>query len=475
MVWWMVAASMALAQDEPDRQRLLSVSVAPVTTAGEIDVAVRLVHPDEAVRVYLSTVGVGEGPCLGSASTTCLGLLQPVALGPAVADRSGVARRSDVVNLPPGTPEVWVQVVMEDLHGQDWVSAVAHRVVHDPAHVLDGDLVIVDGADLQSGADWHAVRGDLVVEGTDLEEVELRALTEVGGEVRVWENDALEQLGLPELQHVGEELSLYDAPALPDLSLPSLQTVGGTLSLNRLEALQGAELPALHTAGGLYLFHDPVLSQLSLDALEEVAGAVEVWELYELASLSLPALLRVQGRVDLFELDALQSLSAPQAEELGGLELHHLDALGDAGDWPSLRVVAGGLVLKYDDALSDVLGLGALERVGWLTARSLPSLSALSLPSLVESGGEVLVDDTGAGEVGLLALQLAGAVTLRDNVVLADPGLESVQVSGPVRVVGNPALSTCDVEGWAIELGFEDVACGDNLDDGCDQLCQEAP
>ena len=469
MTPWLLPA-LAFAQTEPLRQRALSLSVVPVTEAGDLALAVRPIDSDERAAWFLSVRGSGAGPCPSWLEGACLSLLDPVELGDAVVDRSGVARLVTQVALPVGTDEVWLQAVVVDARGEPWLSEVATRRVWDDAMVLDGDLVIGDRAELAAAADWGAVTGDVRVEGSDLEELDLRALEEVGGEVRVWENDQLEAVWLPALTLVGEDLSLYDADPLDELELPALEAVGGTLSINRLEGLTRLWVPELHHAGGLYVFHAPLLPRLRFPSLAWVAGQVELWELYAMHTVRLPSLVRVQGKLDLFEGHALTRLTAPQLEELGGYEVHQCDQLASAWWLPSLRVVGGAITLKYADAMGHV-SLPALEHANALTALELPALQSWTWPSLATVGGEVRVEATGLGELGLYALSEAGSLTVRDNGDLEALGLESAQFEGLVRVTGNPALSTCEVEAWADELGHAAVLCGGNLDDGCSALC----
>ncbi len=319
--------------------------------------------------------------------------------------------------------------------------------------VVAGDVVITDAADLDRLRPYVVVEGDLVIEATDLRTVDLPYLREVGGEVRIWENDALTRLSLPSLELVGGDLSLYDDPLLPDLGgFVALREVGGSLTLNRLPGLVDLRgLEALVSVGRLYLFHDVGLRTLDgLDGLEEVEGPAQVWEDHALREVRLPSLRRVGAKLDLFDARSLEALDLPVLAELGGLELHHCDVLTDLdGALPALTALPGGLALRYDPALTSLDGLAGLTEVGELLVERADALTAL----------------------GLDGIEAAEVVEVRFNPVLADPGLSSLREARVLRFDRNPALPDCAIEALAERVGAPIVECTGNLDAGCATLC----
>jgi hypothetical protein len=486
MVWWWLLTGCVSSPTggllEPTasaaRSRAFTVASSPVAPGIDWTLSVGPLAPGEEVHLAGSTQGRGAGPCPPSLGGTCLQLTSVTYLGSAVADWSGRATlHTTAPPLAGGATTMWVQAVVVDAAGVVHLIEPREQAVHDAAEVHLGDLVVGDSADLPVAREVIAVQGDLRVEGTDLEEVELLSLVEVGGDVVVWENDALELLRAPALVSVGGDLSLYDAPALERLDdWGALQRVGGTLSLNRLVALEQLQLPALEQVGALYAFHDPLLTDLDgLSSLQGVAGAAQLWELYGLTRLSLPALQSVGGALDLFAADALVELSLPALTTVGTLEVHACDALVELGDLSALETVHQGLRLRYLEGLASVDGLSALLSAGSVTVEHTPALQALPLPALHTVSGRVEVSRTGAEELGLWGLVEAGSVELRSNGALVDLGMESLAEVGAVTVVGNPALSQCAVEGWLDALSHGVVACGGNLDDGCTSVCVGSP
>ncbi len=460
------------------RGRVLRVSVGPVSSAHDLVISVGPVQPQETVHVAWSAVGPGAGPCPPALGGACLGLQGARYLGVASVDLSGWGS----LTLPPqplaaGVSSVWVQAVVVDATGEVHLSDLAERVVRDPGEVHPGDLVLSSVADLAAARDVVAVEGDVVVEATGLEEVELLALEEVGGSVRVWENEALELWRAPLLRTVGRDLSLYDNPMLTTVGeLTALAEVGGTLSVHRMAAVEGLDLPALRDVGALYLFHDQSLTDLDgLASLETVAGPAELWELYALQRLQLPALRQVQGRLDVFEADELGVVDLPLLEQVGGLELHECDGLVDLGELPSLVAIDNALTLKYCSSLATVEGLSALQTAGSVEVEHLPSLATLPLPALQQVDGAVVVVASGVQELGLWGLVAAGSVEVRNLAGLHDLGLESLEEVGGVVVRGNEALSHCEIEAWLEEVSFATVSCSGNLEDGCSAWCEGAP
>lgn len=458
------------------RTRGFSVGLSPVTDGADVTIRVAPVDPGERVVVAWSFQGEGEGPCPVDLAG-CFGLEAGTVLGDAPVDLGGVARL-EVPPPPPGVTTVHVQAAVVDAAGTVHLSRVVARPVLDAASVFVGDLVLHDRADLAPARAWVAVDGDLVVEGTDLEELELPALAHVGGDLRLWENDVLEWVDLPALEVVDGDLSLYDDPVLDTVAgLGAVHTVGGTLALQRLDALEAVQLPSLVHAGSLYLYADPALASVAgLEALTTVVGPVRLWELTALERLALPSLAFVQGRLDLFRADALTALALPALVEVGSLEVHACDALPSLDGLEGLAVVSNDVLLHYDASLASVEGLAGLTTVGALTLEALPVLSGLELPSLEAVDEALRVETTGVEALGLWGLLAAGEVEVRGNPALTELGLESLAEVATVRVRSNGELSQCAVERWVDELPVApDVRCGGNLDDGCLDVCEAAP
>jgi hypothetical protein len=190
------------------------------------------------------------------------------------------------------------------------------------------DLAVVD---LPALAD---VTGDLkVVGGPQLSLVRFDQLTDVGGHLRIGGGgeplSALLGVDLPALIRVGVDLWLDDTVHVPSLTLPSLTTVGRHLWVRRHREMTALSLPQLTGSGGaLRLEMNPALSTLDLPALRYVGGdSVGELAIQDNGSLSslrpLHDLTRVGGS---FIVRRNASLPTPEAEALrDAIGVAHID------------------------------------------------------------------------------------------------------------------------------------------------------
>merc|ERR1739847_50421 len=127
-------------------------------------------------------------------------------------------------------------------------------------------------------------------------------------------------ISLPSLTEVGGTLGIYYNDALADISLPSLTEVGGWLAINRNAALAGISLPSLTEVGKeLGIGTNAALTGISLPFLTEIGGYLEIAENAALADLALPLLTEVVGGdLEITRNDALADISLPSLTEVGG-------------------------------------------------------------------------------------------------------------------------------------------------------------
>jgi hypothetical protein len=178
------------------------------------------------------------------------------------------------------------------------------------------------------------VTGDLkVVGGPTLSLVRFAQLTEVGGHLRVGGGgeplSALLGVDLPALAAVGVDLWLDDTVHVPSLTLPVLTTVGRHLWVRRHRELVSLSLPQLTGSGGaLRLEFNPDLTSLDLPALQYVGGdsvgELAIQDNGSLTSLqALRGLTRVGGS---FIVRRNASLPDAEAEALrDAIGLAHID------------------------------------------------------------------------------------------------------------------------------------------------------
>ena len=206
------------------------------------------------------------------------------------------------------------------------------------------DGVVRSPADVRALRGVVRIEGDLVVQGTALEELDLPDLEVVEGHIHLWENDPLTAVTWPRLREIGGDLSLFDNPELRSLSgWTALEEVGGTLRINHMPALPDLQgLNGLRTVGGLYFFRSPSLQGVGgLEQLESVAQGVQFLEMAGLSEVVFPSLRAVGSKLEVFNSDALTTLSAPLLQELRSFELHHCDRMVDAGSFPQVTALEG--------------------------------------------------------------------------------------------------------------------------------------
>ena len=195
---------------------------------------------------------------------------------------------------------------------------------------VGGDLRLTHHPNLSSVEGLGAlteVGGDLVLQGNPSQQVaSFYALERVGGSVVVRDMEKLLLLRLPVVQalgglEVGTEGDAGSAPYLVQVQLTALQEVEGDLRLVGLGNLDALEAPTLTTVGGALHLAESCELVPELDALDAV-GSLTLSALCAVTDLSgLPALRRLTGQ------DATgHSLRVEATEHLDAAEL---DALLD--------------------------------------------------------------------------------------------------------------------------------------------------
>jgi hypothetical protein len=231
--------------------------------------------------------------------------------------------------------------------------------------VLQGNLMIFNQDDLTHALGYTGITGDLEIYPQGLTEVELPALTSLGGSLWVNGNDTLTSLSLPVLQSTGGDLWLSDQSALTTVSLPLLLSVGGSFEALNLPVLSTLNLPVLTSVSGeeVRLMELPALTQLSLPALSRVFGDIYIISLDVLPALSLPALDTVSGHINLGVFPVLTSLSFPLLTALpDSLYVGFVDSLVNLEGFANLEIVGGTLTVANTTGIQ-TLGFTSLRRV----------------------------------------------------------------------------------------------------------------
>ncbi len=210
-----------------------------------------------------------------------------------------------------------------------------------------------------------------------------------------------------------------------DAQLPLVASVAGDLVLS-----QGSPtLPSLRHVGGT-VTTETGLSLLDLSGLETVGGDVLLVDAGDVAAVDLSGLLTVDGRLELSGLGQVQEV-----------------------DLSRLRSVGGALRLADLAALSQLVGLVAVESVG---RGPVPPGGAAPGP---DQGGIELV---GLGALKVLdtfrlLIDLGGPVTIEGNPALTDiDGFTTLPASDhSVRVANNPQLTA--LEGFDLLIESSDL------------------
>lgn len=126
----------------------LHLDVSPMYAGSTMLAMIQGAPPQARVRLFVSAVGPGAGPC-DPGGASCLGILGPVPRDAAVADADGTARVLTQVAIQPGAT-LWFQAV--DMTGATPPSAVVSGIVLDGAADTDGDG-LTDARELREGTD----------------------------------------------------------------------------------------------------------------------------------------------------------------------------------------------------------------------------------------------------------------------------------------------------------------------------------
>jgi hypothetical protein len=211
----------------------------------------------------------------------------------------------------------------------------------------------------------------------------LDALREVGGFLMIERNALVSLDTLGALETVGGRF-VVDESRLTEISgIDSLVSVGDELDW---ELAQGrVEGPAtLRTVGSLYLSGDEIVGFAGLEAIAN-EGRIRSW-----GPLLMPALERA-GSLQIYGGAATTSLSFPVLTEPGHLTLRNLGVLESLAGLEAVRTV-DALVIKFNDALTDVIALHGIEAVTG-------ALIVIDNDVLPTGAAEALRDAIGAGAI----------------------------------------------------------------------------
>lgn len=285
----------------------------------------------------------------------------------------------------------------------------------------------IDGSQVWAAADIVCVRGDLIVEGRQLDElVALADIEQIEGSLLVHDNPAL--LGLP--------------------VLPALKQVGGALSISGNVALTDVHgFPALeHIGGGLYVAENPLLSRLDLGSELASVGSIFVALNPRLVDLVVPPSLgQIEGDLKVAENTGLEKITSSGLSKIGGDFLLEENSALLTAEFPALTSVAGALTISDNLALASMAGFKTLEQVGSLfTIRRNDALEGLSLTTAMEVPFIFIVENASLARISGPSLpqsEARTAVTIQANpALLTIEGFPGVEGLASLVIEENPAL-----------------------------------
>jgi len=124
------------------------------------------------------------------------------------------------------------------------LSSVVRITEENEARIWEGDYYILTEADLESLSGYTSVTGTLFINYPTLISLEgLECLTQVGGNLEIYENDSLISFeGVDKLKYVGGNMRIYDNDSLISLEgLEKLKYVGGHMRIRDNDSLTSLE------------------------------------------------------------------------------------------------------------------------------------------------------------------------------------------------------------------------------------------
>ncbi len=328
------------------------------------------------------------------------------------------------------------------------------------ATVIEGDVQIQTGQDLQALKSIQMVTGDVFIVGTNLVNlIGLESLQVIGGDLQIRNNNLLKRLSgsaLSGLQTVGGDVVIENNLALTDVDLPALLAV---------TSLQIIANPALEVVGSysnlskvdqqIYVADNPALTEISgFEALGRVGGGYLPAERGSTCRRHFDNgdVPETGGGIVIVDNWALSRLDAfANVTDVPG-DLCVRSFVGEELELPGLKTVGMSVQLEYLLAVSELI-LPRLENVGLdllvthtepeVSDAPFPVLEAILLPELEAVGGRfelfahagalkrVEVPELEGAEVLSLNLyEMSGAFSQLDLAELTHVGALEVSMTG---------------------------------------------
>lgn len=303
---------------------------------------------------------------------------------------------------------------------------------------LTGSLVI-QGENLETIElpDLHNVGDDLVIEGLNsLTELSMNSLEIVGGSLLVSNNPYLQVANWDVICDIGTSIVIRENANLQVLNLATLERVQTTLANGR---------PTGNTEYTVDISENPELEILDLGEIKTMDTALIISNNASLTQILVGDTTMVGGELKIIDNSALNTIDFELLNHVGGaLTLsNNVDLMSHEDNFASLRSLEGGLTLhqlpQYNvpqfPQLSDVAGSIHIDDVGQQTDAS------INLSHLTHLDGELIINQFAGKKVELQTLQsTTNSVTFSNNANLVAFDIPDGITWGGLKLINNAAM-----------------------------------
>lgn len=233
---------------------------------------------------------------------------------------------------------------------------------------IEGDLILTGAGALQLNC-VCSISGSVIVEGSNLADVGLRNMAELGGDLVIRDNASIIHLDAVALSSIGGDLEITENAKLLTFELAGLRDVGGAVTVTDNALLSEVDVGGVRTIGaGLEISRNPVAKVVDVGRVTDIGGDLrfegmsQAWELDPASLVNLGGDLIVTGNDTMVRLNGFLNLLTVD----GAIEVNDnasLSELHGLVDLPSLP--NGHLHIKRNPALDAVRGFTQLVDIGY--------------------------------------------------------------------------------------------------------------
>jgi hypothetical protein len=164
----------------------------------------------------------------------------------------------------------------------------------DSADECDIDYrVFMTQKDIESIVHCKHITGELLIEGSNIEEIKLPKLESVEGGIEISDNSKLKIFSAPKLNWIGWEIFIFENPMLEELELENLVDTG-SIVIGMNASLKSLTLPQfMECSGGVFVMFNDSLESIDVSVLDTVNDDIFIYKNASLKSFSFPKLLYI--------------------------------------------------------------------------------------------------------------------------------------------------------------------------------------